>query len=89
MSTPDTTERSRTASILERAAAHEAGLWQPDTVFVRGEGVHLWDADGKQYLDCMAGIAVASVGHANPRLAAAMQGRVAARPPSGANCSIF
>lgn len=60
------------AAILERAARHDAGLWQPDVVFVRGEGVYLWDADGRRYLDCMAGIAVASVGHANPRLAAAI-----------------
>lgn len=72
MTTTDASSRTSTAAILERAAAHEAGLWQPDTVFVRGEGVYLWDADGNRYLDCMAGIAVASVGHANPRLAAAI-----------------
>ena len=60
--------RSRTQEILEREAQHYSGLWQPDVVFVRGEGVKLWDAEGKEYLDCMAGIAVASIGHANPRL---------------------
>ena len=78
MTPPDTNppattgESSATASILARAARHDAGLWQPDVVFVRGEGCWLWDAEGQRYLDCMAGIAVASVGHANPRLAAAL-----------------
>ncbi|GAA1468739.1 acetylornithine transaminase [Microbacterium thalassium] len=35
-------------------------------MFVRGEGAHLWDADGKRYLDFLAGIAVNSLGHAHP-----------------------
>ena len=35
---------------------------------VRGEGTHVWDADGKQYLDFIGGIATVSVGHANPRV---------------------
>src|SRR6202140_7374 len=35
---------------------------------VRGEGSHVWDADGKRYLDCIGGIATVSLGHANPRL---------------------
>lgn len=35
-------------------------------MFVRGEGAYLWDADGKRYLDFLAGIAVNSLGHAHP-----------------------
>ena len=35
-------------------------------MFVRGEGAHLWDADGRRYLDFLAGIAVNSLGHAHP-----------------------
>lgn len=70
--TEDRLAASKTAAILERAARHDAGLWEPDVVFVRGDGVYLFDAEGKRYLDCMAGIAVASVGHANPRLADAI-----------------
>jgi acetylornithine/N-succinyldiaminopimelate aminotransferase len=35
-------------------------------MFVRGEGSYLWDADGKRYLDFLAGIAVNSLGHAHP-----------------------
>ncbi|MDP3173702.1 MAG: aspartate aminotransferase family protein [Phenylobacterium sp.] len=36
--------------------------------FERGEGVHLYTTDGEQYLDCLAGIAVNALGHANPKL---------------------
>lgn len=35
-------------------------------MFVRGEGSSLWDADGRRYLDFLAGIAVTSLGHAHP-----------------------
>ena len=35
-------------------------------VFERGEGVWLWDAEGKRYLDLVAGIAVCNLGHAHP-----------------------
>jgi predicted acetylornithine/succinylornithine family transaminase len=34
--------------------------------FVRGEGTALWDADGKEYLDFFAGIAVVGLGHCHP-----------------------
>lgn len=40
--------------------------------FVRGEGVWLWDSEGKRYLDGLAGIAVNTLGHAHPRLTAAL-----------------
>src|SRR2546425_6605184 len=39
---------------------------------VRGEGTHVWDADGKRYLDFIGGIATVSVGHANPKVRAAL-----------------
>jgi predicted acetylornithine/succinylornithine family transaminase len=41
-------------------------------VFVRGEGSWLWDEHGKRYLDCLGGIAVVAVGHANPAVTAAV-----------------
>ncbi len=41
--------------------------------FVRGEGMYLWDADGKRYLDFLAGIAVNGVGHCHPKVVAAIQ----------------
>ncbi len=40
--------------------------------FERGEGVRLFSTDGEEYLDCLAGIAVNALGHANPRLVEAV-----------------
>ncbi len=39
---------------------------------VRGEGTRLWDDQGKEYIDCAAGMGVASLGHAHPAVAAAV-----------------
>lgn len=44
----------------------------PQTVLVRGEGARVWDADGKQYLDLLAGIAVNALGHAHPAVVEAV-----------------
>ncbi len=44
---------------------------QPVT-FVRGEGVWLWDEQGHRYLDALAGVAVNGLGHAHPKLVAAI-----------------
>jgi predicted acetylornithine/succinylornithine family transaminase len=41
-------------------------------VFERGRGCRLYDADGRAYLDLLSGIGVAALGHAHPRLAAAI-----------------
>jgi predicted acetylornithine/succinylornithine family transaminase len=45
--------------------------------FVRGQGVSLWDADGNEYLDFLAGISVLNVGHCHPRVVAAIQEQAA------------
>lgn len=45
---------------------------QPQTVLVRGEGSHVWDADGNQYLDLLGGIAVNALGHAHPAIVEAV-----------------
>ena len=44
---------------------------------VRGEGCRLWDADGKEYLDFLAGIAVCSLGHCHPAVTEAVQKQAA------------
>jgi len=44
----------------------------PGRVLVRGQGVHLWDADGKEYTDLLAGIAVNCLGHAHPAIVEAV-----------------
>jgi predicted acetylornithine/succinylornithine family transaminase len=46
--------------------------------FVRGEGTRLWDADGDEYLDFLAGISVVQIGHCHPALVDAV-GEQAAR----------
>jgi acetylornithine/N-succinyldiaminopimelate aminotransferase len=40
--------------------------------FVRGEGVRLWDSEGREYLDFLSGLAVTSLGHAHPAVADAV-----------------
>ncbi len=45
-------------------------------VLVRGEGAYVWDADGKRYLDLLAGIAVNALGHAHPTLTAAVSAQL-------------
>jgi predicted acetylornithine/succinylornithine family transaminase len=45
--------------------------------FVRGEGARLWDADGHEYLDFLAGISVCNTGHCHPRVVAAVQEQAA------------
>ena len=44
--------------------------------FTRGEGVWLWDRDGKRYLDAIAGVAVNAIGHCHPKLVAALREQV-------------
>jgi LysW-gamma-L-lysine/LysW-L-ornithine aminotransferase len=39
----------------------------------RGKGVRVWDASGKEYIDCMGGYGVALVGHCNPRVVEAIK----------------
>ncbi len=53
-------------TIQERTADAIMPLYPPKGVTLeRGEGVYLYDDKGKKYLDCAAGIAVSSLGHAN------------------------
>lgn len=49
----------------------------PLELLVRGEGAYVWDADGKKYLDFLAGIAVNSLGHAHPVLVEAVSRQMA------------
>ena len=44
---------------------------------VRGEGSHIWDDQGRSYIDLLAGIAVNSIGHCHPKVVAAIQQQVA------------
>lgn len=44
--------------------------------FTHGAGSHLWDSNGKQYLDALSGIAVNTLGHAHPRFTAALSAQI-------------
>ena len=44
----------------------------PKLVLTRGEGAHVWDVDGREYVDLLGGIAVNALGHAHPRLTKAV-----------------
>ncbi|MDE1814055.1 MAG: aspartate aminotransferase family protein [Thaumarchaeota archaeon] len=42
----------------------------------RGLGAHVWDVNGKEYVDCMGGYGVALVGHCNPRVVKAIKNQL-------------
>jgi acetylornithine/N-succinyldiaminopimelate aminotransferase len=50
---------------------------QAPVVIARGQGASLWDADGKRYVDMLGGIAVSALGHAHPKLVAAIADQAA------------
>ncbi|MEJ2125853.1 MAG: ornithine--oxo-acid transaminase [Alphaproteobacteria bacterium] len=43
-----------------------------DVMLTRGQGVWVWDTEGKRYLDCLAGYSAVNQGHCHPRILAAM-----------------
>ncbi|MCG6537211.1 MAG: aminotransferase class III-fold pyridoxal phosphate-dependent enzyme, partial [Syntrophales bacterium LBB04] len=45
-------------------------------LLVRGAGTRVWDSEGKEYLDLVAGIAVCSLGHSHPRVVAALKAQL-------------
>jgi len=49
----------------------------PRLVLTRGRGAHVWDADGKEYIDLLGGIAVNALGHAHPAVVEAVAGQFA------------
>jgi acetylornithine/N-succinyldiaminopimelate aminotransferase len=61
---------------LERDYATGTYIRNP-VEFVRGEGARLWDDEGNEYLDFLAGISVLNVGHCHPRIVEAVRDQVA------------
>ena len=50
------------------------GVYQKrDVAIVRGQGARVWDDAGREYIDCVAGVGVANVGHCNPVVVKAIQ----------------
>ena len=70
-----------TLDLLRTYESRNVTLIEPDgswpIVWERAKGVHVWDADRKQYLDLTAAFGVASAGHANPRVVRAGQRQMA------------
>src|ERR1700678_3426614 len=54
----------------------------PPLTLARGQGARVWDVDGNEYLDLIAGIAVSSLGHAHPALVDAVSTQVANITPT-------
>jgi acetylornithine/LysW-gamma-L-lysine aminotransferase len=63
----------KSMDIFKVESEHTSGLYtkQP-IIFVRGQGASLWDADGNEFIDCNSGHGVANLGHAHPKVAAAI-----------------
>jgi acetylornithine/N-succinyldiaminopimelate aminotransferase len=66
------------AEVLRRYRGAVMGTYgTPQRVLVRGEGCYVWDAEGRRYLDLLAGIAVNALGHAHPFLVSAVTAQLA------------
>ena len=75
---------SKTSHTLQLLRDHESRnvlFTEPDgswpIVWERAQGVHVWDAEGKRYLDLTAAFGVAAAGHANPKVVKAGQKQMA------------
>src|SRR5207244_12451680 len=63
-----------TRELLECAAKSRTPDYARAPIWlVRGDGVRVWDSDGKEYLDFGAGLAVASLGHCHSRVTGAIR----------------
>ena len=63
----------KTAHIIASENEFGAMNYKPlDVVLTRGEGVYVWDVEGRRYLDCLAGYSALNQGHCHPRILAAL-----------------
>lgn len=69
MPTAETLEKLRACESRNVTYMESDGSWP--IVWDRAKGMHVWDAEGKRYLDMTAAFGVAAAGHANPRVVAA------------------
>ncbi len=62
-----------TSDIIEIESRYTSGVYTKRPVaIVRGEGAHLWDSEGREYIDCVGGQGSANVGHSNPAVVRAI-----------------
>lgn len=65
--------RKKTSNAAALEATYGARNYAPlPVVLVRAEGVHVWDEDGKEYIDMLGAYSAVSHGHCHPRLVAAL-----------------
>ncbi|MDB5883316.1 MAG: hypothetical protein JWP43_3194 [Ramlibacter sp.] len=65
-------------ALIEAASPHTMNTYgRLPIALARGQGVRVWDVNGKQYLDALAGIAVNTLGHNHPKLVPALQDQIA------------
>jgi acetylornithine/N-succinyldiaminopimelate aminotransferase len=64
---------SKTEEIKSLYSQYVMPTYSPSCALVRGKGTKVWDADGRVYLDFMAGIAVVTVGHCHPAVVEAIR----------------
>ena len=61
------------STIIDVEDTYTSGVYgKRQMAIVRGKGASLWDADGREYIDCAAGHGVANIGHGRPEIAAAL-----------------
>ena len=65
------------AKTVDRYKRYILPTYAPQTMFVRGQGVYLFDADGRRYLDFASGISVCNLGHCHPTVTAAIRKQAA------------
>ncbi len=71
-------EQTKTEQWIDRFEACQWGMFgRRRIVAARGEGCRLWDIEGKEYLDFLAGIAVNSLGHCHPAIVEAVREQAA------------
>src|SRR5512142_3009662 len=60
-------------ALIDLEQAHTSGVYpKRPLAIVRGEGARVWDAEGRAYIDCVGGQGAANLGHAHPRIVAAL-----------------
>ena len=69
-----TSVSAESAALLALADRYYVPVYRPRRIVLeRGQGSRVWDSEGRDYIDFSAGIAVNSLGHADPELVAALQ----------------
>src|SRR5690554_1578537 len=73
MSLTAKTSSSKTQQFIDKELAYSAHNYHPlPVVLERGEGVYLWDVDGKRYYDFLSGYSAVNQGHCHPRIVGAL-----------------